>query len=426
MQYPHAIEHGGSLWIVYATNKQSIEITELPLAKMNLVEVAVYGGTPGGVAAAIAAARAGRSVALLEYHKHIGGMTTSGLGKSDIETKEAIGGLFREFTSKVKAYYVERYGASHDNVKKSGDGYYYEPSVAQRVIDRMVADERRISVRTHVSLDGVIQDGARVAGLRVKDRSTGEVTVLHAAVVIDGAYEGDVFAAAGAAYRVGREGRSEFNEKHAGVIYQNYDTREVTAGSTGAGDKRIPAYTYRLCMTADPSNAAPLLAPPAGYDRTRYHGYLDDWKAGRLDAPKTMKDGVGYYGPTFGTLVRAVFRRDSERQVRRQHETAAAGVSVRRDQLQVPGRERSRTRTDRGFDSRSDSRLGLFFAERRCRAGGAPAACAALSPRQRRVRRQRELPVSALCSRGAKAGGSLHVDRERYGIAGGAGTHAHL
>jgi len=60
VQYPHAIEHGGSLWIVYATNKRSIDITELPLAKMNLADVAVYGGTPGGVAAAIAAARAGR------------------------------------------------------------------------------------------------------------------------------------------------------------------------------------------------------------------------------------------------------------------------------------------------------------------------------------------------------------------------------
>ncbi len=306
VQYPHAIEHNGSLWIVYSTNKQSIEVTELPLAKMNLVDVAVYGGTPGGVAAAIAAARAGRTVALLEYHKHIGGMTTSGLGKSDIETKEAIGGLFREFTSRVKAHYVERYGPSHDNVKKSRDGYYYEPSVAQRIIDRMVADEKAIAVRTNVALDGVTMDGARVTGVRVKDRSTGEVNALHAAVVIDGTYEGDVFAAAGARYRVGREGRSEFNEKHAGVIYQNYDTREVTAGSTGGGDKRIPAYTYRLCMTADASNAAVLTAPPPNYDRTRYLGYIDDWKAGRLDAPKTMKDGVGYYSPTFGTLLRAL------------------------------------------------------------------------------------------------------------------------
>jgi len=86
-------------------------------------DIVVYGGTPGGVAAAIAAARQGRSVALIEYHRHLGGMTTSGLGKSDVETREAIGGLFREFTAKVRAHYAEAYGPGHENVKLSRDGY---------------------------------------------------------------------------------------------------------------------------------------------------------------------------------------------------------------------------------------------------------------------------------------------------------------
>ena len=109
-------------------------------------DVVVYGGTPGGVASAISAARLGRSVALVEYHKPLGGMTTSGLGKSDIETREAIGGLFAEFTRQVHADYVERYGPGSANVKLSREGYYYEPSVAQRVMDRMVAAEPRVRV----------------------------------------------------------------------------------------------------------------------------------------------------------------------------------------------------------------------------------------------------------------------------------------
>src|SRR5436190_8246082 len=74
-------------------------------------DVVVIGGTPGGIAAAVTAARLGRTVALVEYHQHLGGMTTAGLGKTDVETPEAIGGLFREFIDRVYADYVERYGA---------------------------------------------------------------------------------------------------------------------------------------------------------------------------------------------------------------------------------------------------------------------------------------------------------------------------
>ena len=76
-------------------------LTGLLLAIAQPYDVVVYGGTPGGIAAAISAARLGRSVALVEYHNHLGGMTASGLGKSDIETPDAISGLFREFVSRV-------------------------------------------------------------------------------------------------------------------------------------------------------------------------------------------------------------------------------------------------------------------------------------------------------------------------------------
>jgi hypothetical protein len=279
----------------------------LPLAGMGAnFDVVVYGGTPGGVAAAIAAARAGRTVALIEYHRHLGGMTTSGLGKSDIETREAIGGLFREFTSKVYEHYVERYGPQSENAKLSRQGYYYEPSVAQRVIDRMVADESKVQVFVFHRLQSAVKEGNRITGIRAINRANNSMMEFRGRMFIDGTYEGDLFAAAGARYRVGREGRAEFNELHAGVVYQDYETHAFLAGTTGEGDKRVPAYTYRLCLTTDPANSVALSAAPADYDRTRYLGYIDDWKAGRFAPPKVMKDGVGYFAPTFNTVVRAL------------------------------------------------------------------------------------------------------------------------
>jgi hypothetical protein len=277
-----------------------------PLWGAQQFDIVVYGGTPGGVATAISAARLGRSVALIEYHKHLGGMTTSGLGKSDIETRDAIGGLFREFVGEVYNYYRQRYGAGSQNVELSRGGYYYEPSVAQKIIDQMVAKESRIRVFTYHRLEEAIRRGSRLTAIRVMNRQTGSVEEFQARIFADGTYEGDLLAYAGARYRLGREARSEFNELHAGVVYQDYETRTFLAGTTGEGDRRITAYTYRLCLTSDPANAAVLRDPPPDYDRTRYLGYIDDWKSGRLGPPKTMKEGVGYFAPTFNTVVRAL------------------------------------------------------------------------------------------------------------------------
>ena len=269
-------------------------------------DVVVYEATPGGIAAAISAARFGHTVALIEAQSHIGGMTASGLGKSDIETKEAIGGLFREFVGKVYQDYVGTYGASHENVKLCRDGYYFEPSVAERVLGQMVQAEPRITLWKRWRLEEAVREGNRVTAIRVKNRDNGETMELRAPVFIDGSYEGDLAAFAGAEYRTGREARSETNELHAGVVYMDYETRAFLAGTTGEGDKRIQAYTYRLCLTDDPANSYPLQSPPPEYDRKVYAGYIDDWKSGRMGPPKIMKDGVGYFAPTFNTVVRAL------------------------------------------------------------------------------------------------------------------------
>ena len=271
-------------------------------------DVVVYGGTPGGISAAVTAARLGRSVALIEYHPHIGGMSASGLGKSDIETRDAIGGVFREFVGRVRDHYVERYGPDSENVRLSRDGYYYEPSVAEAVFDRMVRDAGVAVYRSH-RLDEVIRSHDRVTGLRVVNRETGQAEEFRAEVFVDATYEGDLAAFAGARFRLGRESRRDFNELHAGVVYQDHNTRRFLPGTTGEGDHRLQAYTFRLCLTTDGANSYRLERPPPDYDRSRYLGYVDDWKAGRLDAPSGVegtKTGRGYFAPTFGTLVRAL------------------------------------------------------------------------------------------------------------------------
>jgi hypothetical protein len=269
-------------------------------------DVVVYGGTPGGVAAAISAARMGRTVALVEYHRHLGGMSASGLGKSDIENREAIGGLFREFVKRVHEHYIAKYGAGSENEKMCRGGYYFEPSVAEHVFDDMVSAERRVEVMRYHRLEEAARKGKRVVAIRVRNRATQAVEELRADVFIDASYEGDLAAAAGARYRVGRESRREYNELHAGVVYQDYETRTFLRGTTGEGDHRLQAYTFRLCLSSDPANSRVLTEPPPDYDRTRYLGYIDDWKSGRFAPPRVMKQGVGYFAPTFNTVVRAL------------------------------------------------------------------------------------------------------------------------
>jgi len=252
-----------------------------PLATLHAADpdFVICGGTPGGIAAAVTAARLGHSVVLVEYHRHIGGMSASGLGASDIEHRALIQGLFREFVDRIRSHYVDTYGADSEEVKLCRDGYWFEPSVAEKIFESFIAEQPSLKVLSHHQLESAQVIDGRLVSIAVKDRISGEDRTLSAKVFADATYEGDLFAAAGAEFRLGRESREEFGEPHAGHIYNVPGGERL--GGTGAGDKRLPAYTFRLCLSSNPTNQFPLTAPPAGYSRIRFLGYLDDLKRSR-------------------------------------------------------------------------------------------------------------------------------------------------
>ena len=160
-------------------------------------DVVVIGGTPGGIAAALAAARAGSSVLLVEEEVRVGGMSTSGLGKSDIETRAAIGGIFREFVGTVKEDYLQRFGPDHLSVAACKDGYYFEPSTAERIFDAMLAEEPSIRVLRRHRLTAASREDNRLREVVIANRDGNYETTVRAAAFVDATYEGDLLASPG-------------------------------------------------------------------------------------------------------------------------------------------------------------------------------------------------------------------------------------
>ena len=247
-------------------------------------DLVIVGGTPGGIMAAIAAAREGKSSVILERSSHIGGLPANGLGATDINTRAATTGLFREFVEGVRQYYIETYGADSRQVKDCSGGFHFEPSVADKVFDRMLAEHKGlITVFTLRQFDcnpaNVEMADERILGVRVTDRATGRSETYRGEVFLDATYEGDLGAAAGVPFRVGREGRDEFGEPGAGRIYK-YWSGPVAEGSDGQGDNAVQAYNYRLCLTDDPENRV-RIEKPENYNREEYASLVEDVWTGR-------------------------------------------------------------------------------------------------------------------------------------------------
>ncbi|MHB1001377.1 MAG: FAD-dependent oxidoreductase [Armatimonadota bacterium] len=244
-------------------------------------DVLVVGATPCGISAAIAASRSGSDVILAEMTTHIGGMMTSGLGRTDIGPRNTVGGIFREFINNIHAYYTDTYGAESQQVKDCSNGYFYEPSVSERILNKMVDAEKRVKVRYNYKPSGVFIYRDRVHGVNFYDTKRKKTIQVRANVVIDATYEGDIAAMAGVPYRIGRESREETGEAYAGVLYLDHLTRMVLPGSTGEGDRRVQAYNYRLCLTKDPNNRV-ITGKPDNYNRNEYLQVLESVKNGRI------------------------------------------------------------------------------------------------------------------------------------------------
>jgi hypothetical protein len=244
-------------------------------------DVVVYGATAGGVIAAVAAAREGRSVILLEPGKHIGGMFTGGLGATDTGVRGGIGGYSREVFDLMRDHYVAKYGKDSPQVKECSEGFRFEPHVATLALQKLL-DGSKIKVKLGERLRKVERKEKRLVSLTT---STGETYA--AKVFIDATYEGDLMAAAGVTYHVGRESKAQYGESLAGVqAFSKFHQWPVAVsgkdangllpfiqsgplGKPGDGDKKVQAYNFRLCMTDRAANRVPF-PKPAGYDPQRF------------------------------------------------------------------------------------------------------------------------------------------------------------
>ncbi len=256
-------------------------------------DVCIYGGTSAGVIAAVQAASLGKSVVLLEPGRHLGGMSAEGLGSSDIDNHRgfrnspAVGGLALEFYRRIAAHYgrTAEFEAMLAEGTKRPQLWRFEPKVAERVFDEW-ASEAGVRVyrghRLHEN-NAVEKNGARLLAIRCENGAS-----VRARVFIDATYEGDLLAAAGVTFAVGREGNARYGETKNGIrkdtTHSQIDRRidpyvvpgdpasGLIAGVTGdelgehgAPDESIQGFRFRTVLTKRAENRIPF-APPSGYD----------------------------------------------------------------------------------------------------------------------------------------------------------------
>lgn len=237
-------------------------------------DVLVYGATPAGIAAAVAAADDGERVLLIEPTRRIGGLVTNGLSHPDFRTFEGLTGAFLDFSKQVEAYYRKKYGPDSQQVKDCFRGTQAEPKVNLMIFEKMIATRPKIVLKKEWSLEGVKSssngDGEVAATWRAVEialfsDADGAYHSIAAHYFIDATYEGDLMAASRVACRVGREAGEEYAETLAPDL----------------PDDQLQAYNFRLCITNDPKNRAPIVEPP-GYLRKHFTGILPLLNSGTI------------------------------------------------------------------------------------------------------------------------------------------------
>ena len=283
------------------------------LSAADSADVIIYGGSSGGITAAIQTARMGKTAILIEPTQFLGGLTTGGLGATDIGNKKAIGGMSREFYGNIFKYYSdaanwkqetqEAYFARkpHGNTGTEDTMWTFEPHVASEVYDAMlkpVLDKVTIIKGERLDLKkGVIKDGAKITKIIMESGRE-----FAGPMFIDATYEGDLMAKAGVGYHVGREANSVYGEELNGVqvghsrshqFSKNVDPYvipgdpnsgllpgiEKDPGVEFSGDRKVQAYNFRMCTTDDAANRRDW-EKPADYDERWFELALRNVEAG--------------------------------------------------------------------------------------------------------------------------------------------------
>ncbi len=293
-------------------------------------DVVIYGGTSGGVTAAVQAAKMGHSAVVINPYTHLGGMTSSGLGHTDSGRKAVIGGLSREFYRRVREVYRsdgrwvrerrEDY-VGHRHLQPDDDAQWgFEPHVAEEIFRNWLAEHEVPLVSGRLVRDdgkGVVKEGDRIVSIALE---SGEI--YRGRMFIDATYEGDLLDEAGVSFIVGREGNEKYGETLNGIQTAQTINHVFTAngerraprplpeearvdpyvvpgdpssgllpgvnpdagGAEGEGDHRVQSYCYRLCLTDDPENKVPF-AQPQGYSEADYEILFRMFEAGEKRIP---------------------------------------------------------------------------------------------------------------------------------------------
>ncbi|MBA4409822.1 MAG: FAD-dependent oxidoreductase [Bacteroidota bacterium] len=301
-------------------------------------DIIIYGGTSAAVTAAVEAVRSDKTVLVVSPDTHLGGLSSGGLGYTDTGNKTTIGGLSREFYHRVWLHYNDSASwkwQKHSEYGNKGQGtvamdgenrtmWIFEPHVAEQVFEDLIA-ENKITVLRGEWLDrssGVVMKNAKIKSIKTLSGKT-----FSGKMFIDATYEGDLMAAAGVSYHVGREACSEYNEtwngvqadaRHHGHFFKNqidpyktpgkpesgllYGISPDTIAANCTGDHKIQAYCFRLCMSNHPDNRVPFQKPvnynPANYELLArvFDAGWREW-FGKFDLIPNRKTDTNNHGP---------------------------------------------------------------------------------------------------------------------------------
>jgi hypothetical protein len=304
----------------------------------NVADIIIYGGTSAAISAAVEAKRSGKSVIVVSPDIHLGGLSSGGLGYTDTGDKSVIGGLAREFYHRVWLHYNTNEAwnwQKKDEYGNQGQGtpamdgenrtmWIFEPHVAEKVFEDMVAEEQ-IRVDRDEWLD-------RENGVQMKDGKIVSITTISGKtysgkMFLDTTYEGDLMAASGVSYHVGREGKEVYGEEWNGVQtgvlhHKHWFESDISPyvlpgdptsgllpkvsgedpGEKYSGDDKIQAYCFRTCMTNHPENRLPF-PKPEGYDPMQYEllarVFENGWKGwfNKFDPIPNHKTDTNNHGP---------------------------------------------------------------------------------------------------------------------------------